>query len=563
MTDLAPDPAVGLARPGQVLPGNAWDPSGLTRRSAAIDLFDLASLLLLALLGVLVLATFRDYGITNDEWVQQRYGELIVDYYKTGFADRALFSFDNLYLYGGLFDVAATLLHKVASLDLFELRHLLSAACGVAGIGAAIATARLIAGPRAGLLAGLCLAVCGFWYGAMFHHTKDVPLGAAMAGALYFLLRAARDCPKPQLRHLTGFGVLTGCALGIKVLGLLLVCYLPVAIMLNAPALTPDRWRALGGFFVRSLIGFVPALLIAYGIMLAAWPWAALAPLNPIRGLLSFGEFHYAIRTVLTGQVYEMATVPRWYIPTYLVIKTPLVMLAGATLGLAMLVLPRGLVSDGDGRRRREIALVALAALFPVACEVTAHGPAFSGMRHFMFVLPPLAMLAGIGLDGLQRVAARVGVALAVAALAVIVSAFAWNAATLIRLHPYEYLFYNPLVGGLQGASRRYVTDYWFTIMPEAVDRLERYIARTDPPQASGRVYTVALCGPRDTFLRHQPPNLRWAQTWETADFFIAPTHMNCDQDIDAKVAVTIARLGVPIGYVKDQRAKTRSDEAP
>ena len=50
----------------------------------------------------------------------------------------------------------------------------------------------------------------------------------------------------------------------------------------------------------------------------------------------------------------------------------------------------------------------------------------------------------------------------------------------LVRLHPYEYLFYNSLVGGLEGASRRYVTDYWVNIMPAAVKDLETYLDQTD-----------------------------------------------------------------------------------
>ena len=48
----------------------------------------------------------------------------------------------------------------------------------------------MIAGPRAGLLAGLALALCGVWYGGMFNHTKDVPFAAAMMGATFY--RCAR-----------------------------------------------------------------------------------------------------------------------------------------------------------------------------------------------------------------------------------------------------------------------------------------------------------------------------------------------------------------------------------
>ena len=34
----------------------------------------------------------------------------------------------------------------------------------------------------------------------MFNHTKGIPLAAFMAGAMYFLIRAARDLPTPRMR---------------------------------------------------------------------------------------------------------------------------------------------------------------------------------------------------------------------------------------------------------------------------------------------------------------------------------------------------------------------------
>ena len=131
-------------------------------------------------------------------------------------------------------------------------------------------------------------------------------------------------------------------------------------------------------------------------------------------------------------------------------------------------------------------------------CQVIAHGPAFTGLRHFLFVVPPLAVLAGIGFDSaLDWLAARRR-ELATAAFAVISVGYAWNAGTLVRLHPYEYMFYNPIVGGLEGALRRYEADYWVNIMHEAVDGLEAFVARTsrDP----NKTYTVAVCGERLPF---------------------------------------------------------------
>lgn len=556
MTDVARDLA-GDVDSRLVPSGSRLRLARILRLLAARDICDLGSAALLAVVAVLVLATFRSYAITNDEWIQHRYGELIVAYYRSGFADRSLFDLYNLYLYGGLFDTTAVLLSHVVPMDPFNLRHLLSAAFGIGGLGATLATARLIAGPRAGLFAGVALAVCGSWYGTMFHHTKDIPLAAAMAGAVYFLLRASRDLPRPRRRHIVGFGVLTGAALGIKVLALLVVCYVPVAIVLN---MSPGCFRApreAVTFMGASLLRFLPALLIAYAIMIVAWPWSALAPLNPIRGLISFGDFGYNIRTLLGGHVYRMATVPRWYVPAYLVIKVPLLMLAGTALALIFAVLPTVASGAFSDRRRRDVALIAFVAFFPLVCEALAHGPAFCGLRHFLFVLPPLAVLTGIGLDAALSQMAVWRRPMAVALLGVIVAGFSWNALTLYRLHPYEYVVYNPLVGGLAGASRRYAMDYWVTMMPEAVDGLEAYLAKTEPVASRDphHIYTVAFCGERAAFVKKAKPHLHWAMVWETADFFIAPTHMNCDRDSRGKIVATVKRLGVPLGYVKDQRA--------
>jgi hypothetical protein len=68
---------------------------------------------------------------------------------------------------------------------------------GIAGIGGTYATARLVAGPRAGAIAAFALATCGPWYGSIFNHTKGIPFASAMIGATYFLVRAGRDLPSP------------------------------------------------------------------------------------------------------------------------------------------------------------------------------------------------------------------------------------------------------------------------------------------------------------------------------------------------------------------------------
>jgi hypothetical protein len=394
----------------------------------------------------------------------------------------------------------------------------------------------------------------------MFNHTKDIPFAAAMTVATLFLIRIARSLPSPRAGDLAAFGLLAGASAGIRVLGLLLVIYAGVAIALYLPR--QRRGRARRRFAVDSLLRLLPPLLLAYVIMILAWPWAALAPLNPIRGLLSFSEFHYAIRTVVDGQVYEMAKVPRLYVPIYILIRVPLLTLFGAALAMTVALLPR-LAAGSTQLHRKDIVLVSLTVIIPVVCQVIFHGPAFTGMRHFLFVVPALAVLAGIGLDAAMTSLAARGRLVASGGLAVVTACFVWDAVTLVRLHPYEYLFYNPLVGGLEGASRRYDLDYWFSSMPEALSMLETYLRRSEPVEAGGpaQIYSVAVCGERLPFEKTvKLPQLRWdfKPEWEQSEFFIAPTHMNCDGDLNGEIIGTVERLGVAIAYVKDRRRLVR-----
>jgi hypothetical protein len=532
----------------------------VTRFFARFDACDIATVGLLAAVVVLALWTSSDYAISNDEGVQHHYGQLILNYYASGLKDQGVFNFENLYLYGGLFDIIAVALAHLLPIDPYHLRHILCALIGIGGIAASAAAARSIAGPRAGLIAAIALCVCGVWYGAMFNHTKDIPFAAAMMGATLVLIRIARHLPSPPAIDIAAFGVLAGAALGMRVIGLILIAYVGFAIAAYLPGRGDGqpRWR----FAIESALRLLPALVPAYLIMIFAWPWAALAPLNPIRGLLAFSEFHYDIRTIFAGRAYDMADVPRLYVPIYLLIRLPLVMLFGAAVAM-LSVLPPLRVSGSTPLQRRDICFLSIAAIFPLACEVIGHGPAFTGLRHFLFVIPPLAALAGIGLDKVLTLLATRGRLLTTGGLAFVTACFLWNAVTLVRLHPDEYLFYNAAVGGLEGASRRYDADYWFNSMPEAVDKLEAYL-RHSPPDGSNwqaQVYSVAVCGDRLSFEKTVTlPQLRYdfMPTWQQSDFFIAPTQMNCDNDLDGKVVATVKRLGVVIATIKDRRAKTR-----
>ena len=66
------------------------------------------------------------------------------------------------------------------------------------------------------------------------------------------------------------------------------------------------------------------------------------------------------------------------------------------------------------------------------------------------------------------------------------------------------------------------------------------------------------MCGERLPFEKEANSRLQWTADWSKADFFIAPTQMNCDRVLGGVEIATIKRLGVRIGVVKDRRALVR-----
>src|SRR5215831_16096159 len=156
----------------------------------------------LGAVAIVALLTFRDYGLSWDDYAHSEYGDLLLQFYASGFHDQRALSWVNLYYYGGGFDLLAALAAKVLPLSLFETRRLVGAAVGIVGLFVTWRIGRRAGGAPAGMVALVLLAACPLYYGHMFMNSKDSPFAVAMA---IFLLGAVRTCEEyPRLSLATG-----------------------------------------------------------------------------------------------------------------------------------------------------------------------------------------------------------------------------------------------------------------------------------------------------------------------------------------------------------------------
>jgi hypothetical protein len=410
----------------------------------------------------------RDFGFTWDERFQQKYGEEIWEY-SHGRLPRATFDTDqgNQYLYGGLVEFLAVALQHVVPGDLYVVRHGLNAVFGWAGIVACAVFAATAFGVRAGWIAGGLLTLAPRWFGDAMNNPKDVPFALMAIAVLGLTL--TMDWRRPRLGWGRAALLATAIALAINIrpLGLVLLLYSVGAIgagaLVNAVlSREPDRWRIFGGTALR--LGVVAAIAIPAGTLF--WPYAQAAPfVRPIGAFVQTTRLDWArgFDVLFAGQNLAAGDLPWTYVPTWLVMALPPVVLAGFVL--SWLAARRGV--------QQAVAWSGLLAFVvaPVAAAIVRHATIYDGIRHLLFVVPPIVVLAAAGWDALLRTPARILVALVLAAGCLEPLIFQ------IRNHPNQIVYFSPLTGGPRAAFARYDMDYWGNSVLQAVawaDRIAR-----------------------------------------------------------------------------------------
>lgn len=508
-----------------------------------------ATAALLAAVLVYVLSGYNEHGISNDEIVQRTYGELLLQFYSTGFQDRRAFSYINLYYYGGLFDMVAAGLNRVLSMDVWDLRHLLTGLCGLAGVVATVVLARLVTTARGVFLSALLLCLTGAWIGTMFTHTKDIPFAAAMTWSVYGISRIVLTLPRPRWRLVLGTGFAIGCALGMRVGGLLALLYLVVAVCAGIAAATGSP-----RIFAQRLLSVIPRmaalLLVTTAVMAIAWPWSVMGWTNLLDAVNKFSHFSFDMATLMDGRLVQVGSVPGTYLSRYLLVRLPELLLFGLVLAVALLCVraaQRRLTQEQSAR----LLPLLLAASFPIVFSLVTAPALYNGVRHFTFVLPPLAIVGALGIDAALNWLGRWRLAFGVFSV-LIFGAAADAAITLARLHPYEQLAYNHLTGGTRGAEDRWESDYWGDSLRAAVEMLNSRV-RGEIGDAAGS-FTVAFCAEPMQAEAYLDPRLHITRDWPSADFFVTATHINCDNALAGEIIATVERAGLPFAVVKDRR---------
>jgi hypothetical protein len=540
----------------------------------AIDAEIVAAAALLSAALVVGLATAADYGLTVDEFNTDDYGPKALAWYTSGFKDRAHFETVefSLWYYGPWFHMLTAYLQSFDFADRITVRHAMTFLVGLGGIAALLPIGRLAAGRWAGLAAIVLCLTTGYLYGSLFFTPIDVPFLAAMTWATLAIIVMTRQV-LPSWRATVVTGLLTGLAIATRTGGIITHAYLLGALILCAAQFFAERGRLTLQYLLQLAVRYAAVVAIAWIAAIALWPWLQIA--NPFAqfkiALVHFATIPMSYEFLHWGERIMTDALPRTYIPGQLLARLPdgfLLLLAAALVHAiaATVILGREAAAEWRVDRGASLRIVALAlarargvlilcaaVLLPLGFLIVQRATIYDGIRHVLFVIPMLAVLAGLGWVAILPLLRRAPIVAAVAAGAYVGSLVV----TLAVLHPLEYVAMNALAGGTRGAYDRFEQDYWSAAATEALRRLERRLDYELASRAAEAPPSILICIPWREWMVEPILKRPWIVETDPdkADFIIETPRSRCAAGKPVVLIAEVKRFDRAFAWVYARRS--------
>ncbi|MBA2286330.1 MAG: glycosyltransferase family 39 protein [Ktedonobacteraceae bacterium] len=494
----------------------------------------LAKTLPLLLLAMLILsavtAVFSQaatYGITNDEALQDQYGRYALKWYESLGRDRSIFHFPkNMHMlqHGVIFEVVVAAGENMTG-NQWGTRAIMCGLAGVAGVIAIALCGLELSGWWLAFVAALCLWLFPRFYGSIYNNSKDMPFLSASLFVLWALILLQKQWAEPEkfLRNTILLGFLIGLAASIRVTAIMwygvLICIQALWWIQNGRQTMRDHK------LLSALAKHMGALLMVSSVslltMMALWPYILLNPLPHLYdAIVVLARYPWPGTVTFAGHTYQASALPYTYVPGWLVLGSPpaIVFCAGlAIIAVCVLVL-----------KKKDLTLPAVTALLALLLPLTAltvtHPTLYDGPRQFLFLYGPLVLLAAYGFIQLLTWLAKYRV-LVILFIAIACLTEGQVVLAMQAIHPYEYVYFSPLVGGIPGATGKYDMDYYLSCNKAAADWLSthyaQYTHKEHPTvQVEANIYTALPFLPKTFILDQAHP-----------DFFISSTRDHQDQD--------------------------------
>lgn len=217
----------------------------------------------------------------------------------------------------------------------------------------------------------------------------------------------------------------------------------------------------------RAILPLLIYWLVAIGVTYLTWPFLWDNPAANFGESLQIMSHFRSIDVLYRGRIYPSSDLPWHYLPTSIALNLTEPSLLLIASGL-ILTIRKAFIAPID--QRPVSWLIIFWAIIPLGNIIIFRTPIYHQLRQLLFMLPPLFLIAGIGLSDLLLRVRRMKWQIILGIIILLPGI--WG---IGYLHPYEYTYFNSLTGGVSGAHGQYELDYWCTAYREAAEYLNQH----------------------------------------------------------------------------------------
>jgi hypothetical protein len=331
------------------------------------------------------------------------------------------------------------------------------------------------------------LAISPRIFADAFYNSKDIPfLVAAIAAICTLVALSDALTRKRKWWILAAFTVMHAGASAVfistRVAGVMI---LPLTVILLAIKTieSPGAWKRI----LAILMGY---LAISAGLTIVFWPILWQNPWEEfIMAFSMMSKYPFSRPVLYDGSYFLPQNLPWQYLPVWIGITTPVIVLAG--IPACLIDWTRNVLSLTTIKEKGR-ALIKSAAeisvwlivigwlVIPVAAVTIFHSVLYDGWRQMFFIYPAIVLISLRGLVAVHHWMGRIpwhATVIRIIAGGLLFAGLLEPAWFMIRYHPFENVYFNVFAGNPATLRQRFELDYWGLSYKQGID----FILANDP----------------------------------------------------------------------------------
>lgn len=218
----------------------------------------------------------------------------------------------------------------------------------------------------------------------------------------------------------------------------------------------------------KAIFPLIVYILTASIISYITWPFLWVYGFQGyLESLSILSDFPWFVPILFEGEYFLPHDLPNSYIPKLMMLQftEPLVIFTLIGLLIGLYLFYKKTIDT------HKLLLLYAWCFMPMLYVMIGEVTVYNNFRHFLFITPPLFVFSGFAF---QQIVLRLKKKVLLVVISVLI--LLPGLIGIVQVHPFQYMYYNAFIGGIEGVYNSYQLNYWSAGYKEAMDYVNENI---------------------------------------------------------------------------------------